>query len=315
MNGRIRRTKVTRKSQYAVAAASCALLLLGGCSGADSSQSTADTAPASELSKPAERSQAGGAAGQSTAEKGLTVAPPQRLTRRADLALTVSDVEASAAKVRSIATAAGGILTSERLDAGGPDRTARLSTVAISVPAARLDDVLAELAKIGSVIDRTVTTEDVTTTYVDTESRLATMRASVERVRALMAQATKIGDIVALEGELSSRESDLESLEAQLAQLKTSVALSPIDVRLSTERAALGSGGDNGFIAGLKAGWRAFTASVVVLLTVLGAALPFAVALGILLAPLLWFLRRRRNRRDAVTVSAPTPRAPAPPHA
>ena len=115
---------------------------------------------------------------------------------------------------------------------------------------------------------RNASTDDVTAQYVDTESRVKTMQASVDRVRALMSQATKLGEIVALEAELSRRQADLEATQSQLAALKDSVALAPVEVRLSTDEQVLAEADDStGFLAGLKAGWTAFTGSVTVLLT------------------------------------------------
>src|ERR1019366_6137503 len=104
----------------------------------------------------------------------------------------------------------------------------------LSVPAATLDAALDQLARIGTVLQRTLSTQDVTAQYVDTGSRLKTMRPSGERVRALMAQAKDVGQVVALEGELSQREADLESLESQLGALKNSVERSSLPIWLST---------------------------------------------------------------------------------
>ena len=71
-----------------------------------------------------------------------------------------------------------------------------------------------------------------------------------------------------------------------------------------------------GFLAGLKGGWEAFTASVVVVLTAVGAVLPFAVAAAVVGLPLWWALRRRRTpqpRRSTPWVIATTAAPPRPP--
>jgi hypothetical protein len=143
------------------------------------------------------------------------------------------------------------------------------------------------------VLTRNLATQDVTAQYVDTESRLKSMRASVERVRALMTQAKDIGQVVVLEGELSRRESDLESLESQLGALKDSVERSTLTVSLSTPGA--GAVAENGFVSGLHAGWDAFAASARGLLTAIGAVLPFAAFFALVAAPILWWVRRRRS--------------------
>jgi hypothetical protein len=107
-----------------------------------------------------------------------------------------------------------------------------------------------------------------------------------------MVQAKDIGQVVALEGELSQREADLESLESQLAALKNSVERSSLTVWLSTPENTPVT--RTGFVAGLRSGWDAFTASLSGLLTAIGAVLPFAV-LSALVAAALWRLLRRRR--------------------
>src|SRR5664279_5032637 len=82
------------------------------------------------------------------------------------------------------------------------------------IPSAKVAPVTDQIAGLGTVRSRGQTSEDVTQQSVDVASRLATQKASIARVRALLAQATRIADIVAIEGELSQRESDLESREA-----------------------------------------------------------------------------------------------------
>lgn len=262
---------------------------------------------------------AGGDTAAQPAQAPAAVAPAiydRKLSRRADISLTVEDVDAAASRVRSIAATADGLVLAEAISSG-PDLPERggFSTITISVPTDALDATLDRLAELGTVHSRNTSTDDVTAQFVDTESRVETMRASVERVRALMAQATKLADIVTLEAELSRRQADLESTQTQLAALKDAVALAPVEVRLSTDSTVLEEAGDDtGFLAGLTAGWAAFTASVGVVLTVLGAILPFAVALALVAVPLvLWLRRRGPHSPVAVATAAPAAVQPPPP--
>jgi hypothetical protein len=236
----------------------------------------------------------------------------RKLVRRADISITVPDVDAAAAKVRAIAASAKGMVTAEAISSEPDDTTVGgFSTITISVPTAELDGTLDRLAEIGKVHSRNASTDDVTAQYVDTESRVKTMQASVGRVRALMSQATKLSEIVALEGELTRRQADLEATQTQLAALDDAVALAPVEVRLSTDEKVLEEEDDDtGFLAGLTAGWTAFTGSVTVLLTAIGAVLPFAVVAALVLVPLGLWLRRRTS-----SAPMPTPAAVQPPPA
>ncbi len=248
-------------------------------------------------------------AGGGRVDPAAVAASSDYLARSASLALKVKGIAAAAASVRSISAANDGIVLSENIGGGGvvpledPNRVTATTygEITISVPSDRLDKALASLAEVGTVIRRQSSSDNVREEYVDTESRVQTMRASVDRVRALMTKATDIAQIVTLESELSRRQADLEALEAQLSSLKDRVARAPIQVSLTTDATVIDQDDDTGFLAGLAGGWKAFTDSVVVLLTVLGAVLPFAVAAVLLGLPVWWGVRRRRGHRPPVT--------------
>jgi hypothetical protein len=236
-----------------------------------------------------------------------------KLTKNASLDLQVKDVAAAAAKVRGIAAGLQAQVLSEQLGTGDPGGPVPLQkgiessiaqsgfgTLTLSVPADKLDTALDQLSRqVGTVLRRNTSAQDVTAQYVDTQSRLKTMRASVDRVRALMTQAKDLGQVVALESELSRRQADLESLEAQMGALKSSVERSTLTVSLSTPGNEPET--STGFVAGLRAGWDAFTASAGGLLTAIGAVLPFAAFFALIAAAVMWWLRRRKTTETTVS--------------
>jgi Domain of unknown function (DUF4349) len=259
---------------------------------------------------------AGGSAGvNATSKPGAPVTGVgPKLTKNASLDLRVKDVSLGATRVRSIATSLQAQVLSEQIGRGDPGGPVPLQegsapsisqtgfgTMTLSVPADKLDAALDQISRqVGTVLRRSTSAQDVTAQYVDTESRLKTMRASVARVRALMTQAKDLGQVVALESELSRRQADLESLESQLASLKNNVERSTLTVSLSTPGNEPET--STGFLGGLRSGWDAFTASAAGLLTAVGAVLPFAVFFALIGAGVMWWLRRRK--------SAPAPATP-----
>jgi len=282
-----------------------ALLLTGCGSGGTTATSSEGRASGGALAQDSAAAKSGTGTKNSApadASKSGVVGVGPKLTKSASLDLRVKNIDAAAAQVRTIATGLQAQVLSEQIGTGGSggpvplqsksDALSGFGTLTLSVPADKLDTALDQLARIGTVQQRNMSTQDVTAQYVDTESRLKTMRASVERVRALMTQAKDIGQVVVLESELSRREADLESLESQLSTLKNNVERSTLTVSLSTPGHETVS--NTGFVAGLRSGWDAFTASARGLFTVIGAVLPFAVFFALAAAPLVWWLRRRR---------------------
>ncbi|MBM6403964.1 DUF4349 domain-containing protein [Phycicoccus sp. CSK15P-2] len=322
-----RPTRPTTRLAGVAASALLALAALTACSGAgdqgaggaaDSSASDVGAVSEQELaesdaadpSAPVQRTQ-----GAATTDVAAAVAD-RKLARRAAVSLEVADIAAAADRLRVVAAGKEGIVVAEEMavepDAPAEDgttspRPSGYGTVTIAVPTDGLDATLDEVAKVGTVLSRTTSTDDVTAQLVDTTSRVKSMQASVDRVRALMADATELSDVVALEAELSRRQADLEALQQQLAGLEDRVALSPVTVNLSTPGAERPEEDPTGFLAGLAAGWDAFTTSVRLLLTLLGALLPFAVAGALVVLPLVVWLRRRRTPATAT----PPPAAPS----
>jgi hypothetical protein len=190
--------------------------------------------------------------------------------------------------VRTAVAAAGGVISEEQVDRTG-------AWLVVRVPAAGLDRLVDDLAATGTVLGRSGRTEDATEQVVDLDSRVATQQASVTRVRALLAQATSIGDIVSVESELARREADLDSLQRRLAALKDRVALSTLTVELRT--ASTPAPADPaGFGAGLGAGWSGLKVIGSGLATATGFLLPFLPLLAVAGA-VVWAVRRRAGRR------------------
>jgi hypothetical protein len=318
-----RKSPLHTRTRSLVAVVVLSALLLAGCGGGGSASTVTRPAVArgvaaqgsvgrnsAPLAAPGAPSVPGASAGPADVSSPGTpvVGVGPKLTKSASLDLQVKDISAAAARVRSIATGLQAQVLSEQIGNGspgnprplqsGPDPLNGFGTLTLSVPQDQLDTALDQLARIGTVLGRNVSSRDVTFQYVDTQSRLKTMRASVDRVRALMAQAKDLGQVVALESEMSQREADLESLESELAVLQTSVERSTLTVSLSTP--GNGPVTTNGFLAGLRSGWDAFTASASGLFTAIGAVLPFAVFFALVGASLVWGWRRRRSARPPV---------------
>ena len=118
------------------------------------------------------------------------------------------------------------------------------------------------------------------------------------RVRELMDRATKLSDVVELEGELSDRQADLEALLAQQASLKDRTSLATITLSLSetpVKKAAKDE--DPGFVDALAGGWGAFVTMLRWLSVAFGAVLPFAVVAALLVLVWLRIVRPRLPRR------------------
>lgn len=233
---------------------------------------------------------------------------PSHIIRTATLTVRVKDVPKALDDARTAVEGVGGFVGSESTTRDGKDR--ERTRVVLRVPAEKYDEVLTELEGTGKLIERKTKAEDVTDQVVDVESRIKTQKASVARIRELMDRATKLGDVVTLEGELSTRQADLESLLAQQKLLKDRTSLATITLTLSeTAVKKTPENDDPGFMDALAGGWSAFVAVFRWLGLALAAVLPFAVAAALVV--LVWY-RLNRSRRPATATAGAGAAAPLP---
>lgn len=324
--GRGRSGRIVRLGVLLGVVATAAVVALAGCSGGDRASSDAvapaeaqpDQAGANQAGQEesagkgqAERDQPGAAQGQpaESPDTPTALAANQRaIVYTGTITIRVDDVDAAAAQAAAIATGAGGFVGG---DTRRSDPSHAEATLLLRVPADRFHPAVDDLARLGDELRRDVKTEDVTEETLDLDARIATQRARVESGRRLLAQAKSLSDLVMLESELARREADLASLEAKKRRLADLTALSTITAVLLGPNARQDEEEPKtGFLAGVEGGWKAFLASLRIMLTVLGALVPWLVTLGLPALGIRWLLRRWRRRVQPVPATIPAPAGP-----
>ena len=311
---RERRTAGTRI--VAVLLAAILAAALAGCSGGggDSDASSGEVAPASDgrlLTGSEGRAPADGTMDALSDSDGSKRAPVQTraVISTGQVRLESDDLVEVRSQIDRLLGRFGGYVAREETHHDEEDRTSQ-STLQLRVPSRHFDAVMASFEEFAVVIDTNREAEDVTTEVIDVASRIRTQEISLERLRSFLRQATKVSDMIRLESEIARREADLASLRGQQDYLddQTSLATITVKMALPDEAAAAVEEDpleDAGFLTGLKNGWAALTDVVVVGATVLGALLPFAAVLALVVVPLVIGMRAARRRR--LPTSAPPP--------
>lgn len=147
----------------------------------------------------------------------------------ASITVAVNDVASAGDEATREIQNLGGFLFGQRTS-GAPEPR---SILTFKVQPENFQQALERLGSIGELRDQNVTADDVTERIVDLESRIATAAASVDRLRALLSEASDIKSIVELESELLERETELESLRGTLRTLQDQVALATIVLTLT----------------------------------------------------------------------------------
>lgn len=164
----------------------------------------------------------------------------RKLIRRLELALVVRDTEATASRLQGMVTSMGGYVSdvnaSRSLEAMRYDMTLR-------VPAERLDAAREEIRKMALRVEREqMTTEDVTSQFVDSEARLRSLRATEDELRELLAEsrerARKVAEVMEIYNNLTAVRTQIEQIQGQLNQLQGQVSFSTIHLTVDADSAS-----------------------------------------------------------------------------
>ena len=282
------------------------VLLLAGmltaCAGGDDSdgseaaRGSGTRAPATSDRGAEGRDEDSGGGGEPGAERKPQAPVAEReVVHSAELRVEAGDVNASAAKAKQMATAAGGYVEKESSRSDPPR-----SEIALKIPSDRYTEVLDQLSsRLGTRLALSQEAEDVTGEVADVEARVRSAEATLTSFRKLFERASSIDEIIRLEEEISERQSDLEALQARQKSLENRTRFATVTVTLqagSARAAKPEDDGPGGFVDGLSNGWSAFTAFVGGVATVVGWLLPFLVTVAVLGLPVLAFRHRLRDR-------------------
>jgi hypothetical protein len=298
--------RMRRRLAPAAAAAALIALLLAGCTagGSESGMDSSTGGVAPEVQGPVAEDATGGASGQEFADRSVITT--------GWVSITVDDPIVSAEEAADLAERAGGRVDN-RTETPGTDTQPASASLTLRIPSEALDAFVDELRSLGDVTSVSMNATDVTQQRQDLDARIGALTASTDRLRELLATATSIADLIAIESELTTRQSELDSLTQQRDLLVDQVDFSTITVDLATEAVAPDPRPDD-FWSGVLAGWNALLdfarfigIAFGVMLPWIGAAL---VAGAVIIGIVILATRNRRRRPDAESgmpsVSPPT---------
>ena len=247
------------------AALAGSFLVLAGCSGNDGSSGFDGGSEIGRSMPPADSSMAAPALapGQESGSPFRDQAQPAAERKEVvtgNLFVTTPDPIQASRDAAALVEQAGGRVDN-RTENAETDYSAASSSLTARIPAEDLTGTVDRISALGEVTSINLTRDDVTMQYRDLDARTAALQASVDRLRALIAEATNTADLIEAESALSSRQGELDSLVSQRNYLADQVELSTITVQFDTDEATPVRGPDN-FFDGVVAGWNSLIDAV-----------------------------------------------------
>ena len=115
-------------------------------------------------------------------------------------------------------------------------RRYRSANLTVRIPVAKTEEFTAQVGNICHVVSQNKQQEDVTLTYVATESRLNALKTEETRLLELLAQAENMSDLLQIEARLTDVRYELESVTTQLRVLENQVDYATIYLNIEEVR-------------------------------------------------------------------------------
>ena len=176
----------------------------------------------------------------------------------------------------------------------------RYASLTIRIPAEQVDSFVSHVDGISNIVSTNESVEDVTLTYVDTESRMKALETEQTRLLELLEGAETMSDLLEIEGRLTEVRYQLESVASQLRTMDNLVSYATVYLYISevqeytptVEKTPWQRIGE-GFVSSLKEIGENFVEFFVWLLS----NLPHLIIWGILLTAAVVLLRKFRKKR------------------
>jgi hypothetical protein len=161
------------------------------------------------------------------------------IIKNADLAIVVPDPSADMARISKMAEEMGGYVVSSNLTQSyyGPNSIEVPDvSIVIRVPVERLDEALAKIKETAVKVNyENTSSADVTSEYVDLQSRLSAKQAAEKKLLEILEDAKDTEDVLAVYTQLQMIQTEIESLKGQIKYYEQSAALSSVSIRLIAE--------------------------------------------------------------------------------
>jgi|HubBroStandDraft_6_1064221.scaffolds.fasta_scaffold160259_1 hypothetical protein len=230
------------------------------------------------------------------------------IEQNVSLHIVPSNYDDASAAIEKMAAAHGGYVGN--LTASAQTGSARDISVELRIPAKQADAFIADVRKLGKVVDESRAAEEVTAEYVDLQARLRASKAAEQRLVELLGNRTgKLSDVLEVERELARVRSEIESMQGQSNLMLHEVNYATVKVELSEEyHETLRSDSipakiRNAFVGGVK---NLEDGIVGAIIFVLKDGLSLAFWAAVILAIALLVRKRIRSRRAASAVAGAT---------
>lgn len=229
----------------------------------------------------------------------------QKLVRKVWLDAETEDMDSLLAQIEQRIGQLSGYVEAREVR-NGSNRTARRyrsASLTIRVPAEKLSELVDHVTEHSNITSTNETADDITLSYVATQSRITALETEQTRLLELLAKAETMEDLLQIESRLTDVRTELEKVTSQLWLYDNLVDYATVYLNISEvkeytvteEPETVWERIGAGFMESLKNLGVFFTELFVFVVV----ALPYLIPLGIAVTAVILLVRYQRKKRNA----------------
>jgi len=226
----------------------------------------------------------------------------RKLIRTVNLNAETEDMDTLLTRIDEKVTALEGYMENREVQSGSSYSSyrSRYANLVIRIPVSRADEFVTHVSGVSNITSSTESNQDVTLTYISTESRVKALQTEETRLLELLAKAETMSDLLEIESRLTEVRYELENVTSQLrtydnlvdyATVKLYIAevqkLTPVEEETFWQRVS------GGFVESLEDLRDGFEEMVVWILV----KLPYLLLMAVLVAVVLVAVKLKRKKR------------------
>lgn len=177
----------------------------------------------------------------------------RKLIKTGSINLEVESLSEAESSIKNWCSSMGGYVESS-------SSGLRDGNITVRIPSTHFEIAMDSAGQFGSVKSKNVSSEDVTDSFYDLQSRLGSKKIMRERLEAYLKDAKNMEDLLQIERELNSVISDIESMESRMKHLSGQIDFSQIRIQYALPYRA--SENQSFMLPNFKQGFRRFVSNV-----------------------------------------------------
>ncbi|MCR4747944.1 MAG: DUF4349 domain-containing protein, partial [Clostridiales bacterium] len=243
-------------------------------------------------------SKAASGAPEQSAEKKLTYTGNRKIIRNAAIDLSTEKYSETLKAIEKATADLGGYIESSHETKYD---NYSYTSMTVRVPTGKLDEFLSKMDGAATVTSKSITSDDITASYIDTESHLKALRTEQDTLLELLSQANGLTEILEIQDRLTDVRSQIEYYQSLMNTYDNELEYSTVSIDVNEVKHEVVSG--EGFWAkigaGLKESFYNVGTGIANFFSWIVIHIPYLLILAVLLFAICVIIKKIRAKRKA----------------